>query len=178
MTVRAIGSMNNRFCGLSSDTKPTGLEVGARFWAYDTDQEYITYDGTNWAATGAKSTLKSTTINLQQAANSYDLFTGTTQDVLITKLVFALPAVNVADDATITTISIQTNDATPQTFISSVSGAKANLTSSAQLAWTGAILLAATKKIQLTIAGGAADASTVCKVTAEYTPITAGGYLA
>jgi hypothetical protein len=86
--------------------------------------------------------------------------------------------VNCADDAALTSISIQTNDATPQVIISAVSGAVANLTASAQLSWVGTILLAATKKIQLTIAGGAADAATACKVTAEYMPITAGGYLA
>jgi hypothetical protein len=171
-------TVTQNYIGLSTDTKPTGVEPGSRFWAYDIDQHYVCYDGTNWAATGAKSTLKSTTIDLQQIAGDYDLFTGAAQDVLITKLVFALPAVNVSDDAAITSISIQSDDATPQVIISAVSGAKANLASSAQISWTGAILLVATNKIQLTIAGGAADAATVCKVTVEYVPITAGGYLA
>lgn len=177
MAVKLITTIKD-YIGASTDIKPTGVEPGSKFWAYDIDQEYISYDGTNWAATGVKTILKSTTENLQQIAGDYDLFTGTDQDVLIKSLVIALPAVNVADDAAITSISIQTNDATPQTIISSTSGAKANLTSSAQLAWTGCILLAATKKIQLTINGGTADASTLCKVTAEYTPITTGGYLA
>jgi len=34
------------------------------------------------------------------------------------------------------------------------------------------------KKIQLTIAGGAADAATVCDVIAEYRAVVSGGYLA
>jgi hypothetical protein len=176
MTVALITTINN-FTGLSTDVKPIGVAPGSTFWAYDTDMTYVSYDGANWAAKGRNDSLKSTTIDLHQAANTYDLFTGTDQDVLIQGLVIALPAVNVADDATITSISIQTNAATPSVIISSTSGAKANLTASAQISWTGAILLAATKKIQLTINGGASDAATVCKVTAEYVPITAGGYL-
>jgi hypothetical protein len=48
MTVKAIGAMNNRWVGLSTDTKPTGLEVGSKFWEYDTGVTYVTYDGTNW----------------------------------------------------------------------------------------------------------------------------------
>lgn len=120
----------------------------------------------------------STTINLNQAASTYTLFTGTTQSVVLESLTFALPAVNVSDDATITSISIQTNHATAQTFISSADGAKANLTSEAQIAWTGSILLPATKTIGLTIAGGAADADTTCTVVATYRAVTSGGYLA
>ncbi|MDP2754428.1 MAG: hypothetical protein Q8P40_08570 [Nitrospirota bacterium] len=84
---------------------------------------------------------------------------------------------NVADDINITSISIQTNDATPQVFITSTQGAKANLTAEAQITWTGSRLLKATKLVQLTIAGGAADASTVCDVVATYRSVAAGGYL-
>jgi len=177
MAYEMIGAIKN-FIGLDASKPASGFPSGSTYWAYDTGINYESPNGTTWVAKGIVSTLKSTTINLQQAANTYDLFTGTTQDILLTRLVFALPAVNVSDDINITSISIQTNDATPQVIISAVSGAKVNLTSSAQLSWVGAILLTATKKIQLTIAGGAADAATVCKVTTEYIPITAGGYLA
>jgi hypothetical protein len=165
------------YVAAAADAKPAGVDVGSKLWAYDTDQWFITYNGTDWAATGVNSTLKSTTIDLNQIAGAYDLFTATAQDVLIKSLVFALPAVNVSDDAAITGISIQTDAATPAVIISAANGVKANLTSSAQLSWTGAVLLAATKKIQLTIIGAASDAATVCKVTVEYIPITAGGYL-
>lgn len=125
-----------------------------------------------------KMQVKATTINLAQVAGAYDLFTGTTQDVIVEKLAFRLPNVNVADDATITSISIQTNDATPQVLISSALGVKANLTAEAQISWTGAVLLKVGKKIQLTIAGGAADAATVCDTVAESRAVTGGGYLA
>jgi len=122
--------------------------------------------------------LAATTIDLRQAAASYDLFTCTTQDVILEKLVIRLPNINVADDATITSISIQTDDTTAQVLISAVTGAKANLTAEAQLGWTGVALIKVGTKIQVTIAGGAADASTVCDVVAECRAVVAGGYLA
>ncbi len=37
-----------RYIGLSSDTKPTGVDIGSTFWEYDTNVNYATYDGTNW----------------------------------------------------------------------------------------------------------------------------------
>lgn len=37
-----------RFVGLHSDTKPTGVPVGSKYYAYDAYVDYITYDGTNW----------------------------------------------------------------------------------------------------------------------------------
>ena len=122
--------------------------------------------------------VKTKTIDLAQAAGSYTLFTGTAQDVEIESLLIRLPAVNVSDDATITSISIQTNDATPQVFVNSVVGAKAYLTSEAQLGWTGTHLLKVGKLIQLTIGGGAADAATVCDVEVKYRPVVSGGSLA
>ncbi|GAI69275.1 unnamed protein product [marine sediment metagenome] len=119
-----------------------------------------------------------TTIDLQQAAATYDLFTGTTQDVVVEKLLIRLPNVNVSDDVTITSISIQTNDTTPQVFISAADGAKVNLTAEAQLGYTGVVMVKVGKKIQLTIAGGAADEATVCDVICEYRAKVSGGYLA
>lgn len=129
-------------------------------------------------ATGAGSPqVKAATIDLHQAAGDYDLFTGATQDVVLERLCIRLPNVNVADDATITSISIQTNDATPQVLVSSALGAKANLTAEAQIFWTGLELIKTGRKIQLTIAGGASDAETVCDVVAEYRAVAAGGTL-
>lgn len=135
-----------------------------------------TIDAVNRVA--GKMQVKAATVDLAQVAGAYDLFTGTTQDVVVEKLSFRLPNVNVADDATITSISIQSNDATPQVLVSSALGVKANLTAEAQISWTGSGLLKAGKKIQLTIAGGAADAATVCDVVAEFRAVTGGGYLA
>ncbi|MCX5819749.1 MAG: hypothetical protein NT047_07545 [Deltaproteobacteria bacterium] len=122
--------------------------------------------------------IKGTTINLQQAAAAYTLFTGTTQDIIVDKLTFRLPNVNVSNDATITSIAIATDDATPQVMISAAQGAKANLPAEAQIPWTGAVLLKVGKKIKLTIAGGAADAAIVCDVVAEFRAVIEGGYLA
>ena len=122
--------------------------------------------------------IAATTEDLNQAASTYDLFTGTTQAVMLEKLVFALPNVNVADDVNITYITIQTDHATPQVIFNSTTGAKANLTAEAQLSWTGATYIPVGKKIQLTIAGGAADAATVCNITAQYRAVVAGGTLA
>lgn len=122
--------------------------------------------------------LYDTTIDLHQAAGTYDIATATTGDVLIESLVIS-PQINVSDDATITYITVQTNTTTAQTLIDSALGAKANLTQEAQLAWTGSVLLRATDKIQFTIAGGSADADpTTCDVIIKYQVIDDGGYLA
>jgi hypothetical protein len=47
MTVKFVAT-TNRWLGLSSDTKPTGVRIGSIFFEYDTLKTYITYDGTNW----------------------------------------------------------------------------------------------------------------------------------
>lgn len=119
-----------------------------------------------------------TTINLAQAAATYDLFTGTTQDVVLERLLIRLPDVDVSNDANITSISIQTDDTTPSVIISATDGAKANLTAEAQLGYLGIVMIKSGTKIRLTIAGGAADAATVCDVIAEYRAKVSGGYLA
>ena len=119
-----------------------------------------------------------TTIDLNQAAATYVLFTATTQDVAVEKLVIRMPA-NAVGGA-VTSIAIQTDDTTAQVFISAADGVVANLTAEAQLAWTGMILLDAgtSATIGLTIAGGAAGVARVCDVVAEYRAVVNGGYLA
>ena len=125
-----------------------------------------------------RSQVKATTEDLQQAAATYDLVTGTTQDVIIESLTLRCP-VDCSDDVgAFTGISVQTDDTTPQEFISVVNGAMANLTAQAQLSWTGATLLKATKKIQLTIIGGPADDPTVCDIVVKCRAVVSGGYLA
>ena len=118
-----------------------------------------------------------TTIDLQQAAGSYDLFTGTLGDCIVEALSIRLPNVDVSDDATITSISIQTDDVTPAVLISAVAGAVANLTAESQHGYTGIVTVKVGTKIQLTIGGGAADAATVCDVYAKVRTVD-GGYLA
>jgi len=119
-----------------------------------------------------------TTINIGQIAGTYDLFTGTTQDVVVEKLVIRMSGG--AGGGNLTAISIQTDDATPQVLIDAVTGAVANLTNEAQLAWTGALLLDAGTgaKIQITLVGGAATGAVICDVVAECRAVVAGGYLA
>ncbi len=118
-----------------------------------------------------------TTIDLNQAAAGYDLFTATLQDVLITAIAIRMPAI--VGGGALTGISIQTDDATPQIFIPAGDGLVANLTSEAQLQWTGAVILDAGTgaKIQLTIVGGAHGVAYVCDVICGYQAVVAGGYL-
>ena len=80
-----------------------------------------------------KTQVATTTENLQQCAGNFTLLTGTTQDFMLTGLSFKMPNVDVSDDCAITSISIQTDDVTPQVIISSCTGAKANLTAEAEL---------------------------------------------
>jgi len=37
-----------QFIGLSTDSKPTGVDTGSEFVEYDTRRTFKTYDGTNW----------------------------------------------------------------------------------------------------------------------------------
>lgn len=121
-------------------------------------------------------TCTAATIDLDQVAASYDLFTGTTEVVLLESLVIRMPAE--ACGGALTSISIQTDDATPQEIINSTDGAVANLTSEAQLAWTGAVYIAVGSKIQLTIGGGAHGSEYLCDVVAAYRAVVGGGELA
>lgn len=131
----------------------------------------------NTSTTGiGRAQIATTTISLNQAAETYTLFTGTTQAVMIEKLIIQMP--NEPAGGALTSISIQTNDATPQTFITSQQGAVANLTAEAQLSNTSPIKISTGKRIQLTIAGGAHGSAYVCNVTVLYRAIVAGGTLA
>jgi len=123
---------------------------------------------------------KTATVDLHNSAGAYDLFTGTGQAVIVEKLVFQVPSVDVSDDTGgITGISVQTDDSEPAIFIPSADGVKANLTAEAQLSYTGAIAISVATKIQCTIIGGTADTDpTTCTVYAQYRAVVVGGYLA
>ena len=124
-----------------------------------------------------KQQIAKTTEDLNQIAATYDLFTGTTQDILLESLVIRMP--NIVAGGALTSISIQTDDATPQVLISAAAGAVANLTAEAQLTWqdSNPILIKVGKKIQLTIAGGAHGVAYVCDIVTKVRAITDGGYL-
>ena len=126
-----------------------------------------------------KQQIAKTTEDLNQAAATYDLFTGTTQDVLLESILIRMP--NIVAGGAITSISIQTDDATPQVLLSAADGAVANLTAEAQLAWqnfNAPILIKVGTKVQLTIAGGAHGVAYVCDIVAKTRAVTSGGYLA
>ena len=178
MTVYMVTAIKN-YIGSSADTKPTtDTPPGSTFYEHDTDIKYVCYDGTNWAVDESHAFIASTTEDLQQAASTYDLFTATGGNVLVEKVTFTLPNVDCSDDATITSISIVTDEGTPRTLVTTTQGAKANLTANASFSFSTPFTLPVTKKIRLVIAGGAADAPTVCTCTAKYASIVPGGYLA
>ena len=116
-----------------------------------------------------------TTIDLNQVAESYDLFTGGVQDCALEGIMIKMPTEGCG--GSVTNISIQTDDVTPAVLINSTAGAVANLTSEAVLSWTGLTHIAVDTKIQLTIIGGAHGSTYSCKVTAFYRAITNGGRL-
>ena len=47
MAVKLVTTIQ-RWVGLSTDTKPTGVQVGSIFIEYDSHETHITHDGTNW----------------------------------------------------------------------------------------------------------------------------------
>ena len=109
-----------------------------------------------------------TTEDLNQAAASYTLFTGTTADVVLQSLTLRNANVDCSDDATITGISIQTDDGTPAIFLSQADGAIANLTAEAQLTYFGPVYIKLGSIVKMTIYGGASDATCVVDVSAVY----------
>jgi len=136
---------------------------------------YIKGDSTTTNA--GKLQISTTTIDLNQVAATYLLFTGTTQSVLIEKLIFRMPNVDISGGA-LTSISIQTDDVTPAVIINDASeGILANLTEEATLSWTGALLIPIGTLIQLTIAGGTAGTACACDIVAESRAVVDGGYL-
>ena len=157
-----------RWIGLSTDTKPTGVACGCTFWEYDTGKLYESPDGANWVFKSAEDArFQTTTIDLDQVAASYDLFTVGLSDVEILHLTIIIPA-DLTAEAGLTSISIQSTDVAPVVFISSTAGAVANLTKNKYLQYNDGAKVVSGKKIQLTIAGGATAASQVCSVFVAY----------
>lgn len=176
MTLQAIGAANNRFIGLSTDTKPTGVNAGATFFEVNTGFLFI-YNGYAWVP---KSYQPETTVNykqisLNQAAAAYDVMTATAQNLFIDAVITHVPDVLSAVE-TFTGISLATDDGSPIELLSSANGAKAKLTGNFFDVYRGPVVTAATKKIQLTIGGGAAGAGKVADITVLWRPLVAGGY--
>lgn len=178
MAVKQVAGVY-RYIGLSTDTKPAGRPPGSTFYESDTGIMYIRTDAAWVVREASRAQFASfvTTIDLDQAAGDYDLAEAAGGDCIINSLAVRMPDRDASSDVTLASISVQTDDATPFEFISAAAGAVANLTAEAQLVWAGTALLAQGQKIQLTIAGGAADAATVCKVVVRYSPVVAAAHL-
>jgi len=176
MSNEPIGATNNRFIGLSTDTKPTDVKAGATYFEQNTGFMFI-FNGYAWVPKSfmPESTVNYKQISLNQAANTYDVMTATAQDLFIDAVV-----VHVPDDlhsvATFTGISVQTDDGAPIVLLSGTAGAKANLTGNFYAVYRGPSVTAATKKVQLTIGGGSAGAGKVADITVLWRPLVAGGY--
>lgn len=178
MTVYRISS-TKKFIGLSTDTKPTSeIPPGSTFFEYDTGVMFVCYDGTLWTAKSSVSFLQATTIDLQQVAGAYDLLTATTGYVYVERFSIVLPNVDVTDDAAITSIKIDSDSTPAVALLTAAAGAVANLVANAEFIYATPFILATGEKIILTIAGGAADAATVCTVKCRYAPVVPGAYLA
>jgi len=119
--------------------------------------------------------IAATTIDLNQAAAAYVLFTGATQAVVLESLIVRCP--NIIGGGALTSIAVATDDVTPGVIIDSLSGAVANLTAEAQLAWSGEIYIPVGTEIELTIGGGAHGVAYVCDVVAKYRSVASGGVL-
>ena len=165
--------MNNRFIGLSTDTKPsTGVPIGATFLEYDTGCLF-SYTGLNWFLKNNPDHLFSvSTIDLHQVAGDYDLFTAPSYSIQVLEFGLIIPSDLTGEAAgSLTSISVQSTDTVPVVLISSTAGAKVNLTLDKHLLYTGGGVVAGTKKIQLTIAGGATTAEQICKTWVKYQEI-------
>lgn len=174
--IKPIGSMNNRFIGLSTDTKPTGINPGATFLEINTGFMFI-YNGYAWVF---KSYMPETTINykqisLAQAAAAYDVMTATAQNLFIDGVIVHVPD-DLSEVETFTGISVATTDDTPIEILSAAAGAKANLTGNFFHVFRGPEVTVATKKIQLTIGGGSAGAGKVADISVLWRSLVAGGY--
>jgi hypothetical protein len=167
-----------KFIGLSTDSKPTGVSPGSYFWAYDTGTLFKCYDGTNWIAYSVNSVVQPGTVDLHNAAGNYDLFTATDGAVYVEYFSLTLPNKDLTDDAALTGITVQTDTTTVIPLIASAAGLKANLTNNKVFTYAAPFALPVGKKIQLTIVGGTAtDDTTTCITSCRYRAIAPAGYL-
>lgn len=177
MSIIAIGTMNNKFIGMSTDDKTTlFVNPGATFFEGNTGFMFI-YNGYAWIP---KSFMPYETVNykqisLNQAASTYDVMTATTQNLFIDAVIVHVPD-DLSAVATFTGISVQTDDGSPIVLLSGTDGAKAKLTGNFYSVYRGPTVTVATKKIQLTIGGATAGSGKVADITVVWRPLVAGGY--
>ena len=157
-----IDTAQGNITDILADTGTAGVVLGTKVAAY---KKLI-----------GENQITLTTEDLNQVAATYDLFTGTDQAVLLTALTVKMPTGDAG--GSVTSISIQTDDATPGVIINSTDGAVANLTSEAEISWVGAMRIEVGTKIQLTIGGGAHGSEYLTKILAKHEALVDGGYLA
>jgi hypothetical protein len=135
------------------------------------------YNGYAWLPKSfmPESTVNYKQISLNQAANTYNVMTATSQAIFIDAVVVHVPD-NLSAVATFTGISVQTDDVAPIELLATASGAKVNLTGNFYSVYRGPSVTAATKKITLNINGATAGAGKVADVTVMWRPVVAGGY--
>lgn len=168
----------NRYIAKSTDTKlTTGVNTSATCYEENTGLMFI-FNGYAWVPKPSflGQVVNYKQISLNQAAAVYDVMTATAQSLFIDAVV-----VHVPDDlhsvATFTGISVQTDDVAPIVLLSNTAAAKANLTGNFYAVYRGPSVTAATKKVQLTIAGATAGAGKVADITVMWRPLVAGGYM-
>ena len=160
----------DRYVGLSTETKPTISNPGSTFFEYDTGNLHAFIGGVWTLKTPAQFPFTTTTIDLNQAADSYTLFTVGSSDIRVLNLTVIIPADLTGTAAgDLTGISVQSTDDTPVVFIpADPDGLKANLTANKHLQYFGGGIVAATKLVQLTIVGGATGAEQLAYVFMQY----------
>ena len=175
--LQSIGSMNNRFLCLSTDTKPTDVNPGATLYEFNTGFMFI-FNGYAWIPKSfmPESTVNYKQISLNQAAATYDVMAATAQSLFIDAVIVHVPD-NLSAVATFTGITVQTDDVSAIEILSAAAGAKALLTGNFYHVFRGPKVTAATKKVQITIAGATAGAGKVADITVMWRPLVAGGYM-
>ena len=158
-----LATMQGNVTDILADTGTAGVVLGSKVASYK--------------LLAGEIQLAETTEDLNQIAASYDLFTGTAQAVWLTGFSVKMPD-DLCSAATLTSISVQTDDSTPVVLVSAANGAVANLTAEYELTWEGKCRINVGTKIQLTIAGGAEGAEYITTATVEYRAIVDGGSLA
>jgi hypothetical protein len=172
-----LTDITQNWIGLSTDTKPTAPAPGSLFFEGDYLWEWI-YNGYAWVPRkilieGITAQYKQ--ISLNQAANTYDVMTATTQNLFIDAVIVHVPD-DLSAVETFTGISVQTNDDPAIEILSAAAGAKAKLTGNFYHVYRGPKVTVSTKKIQLTIGGATAGAGKIADITVLWRPVVAGGY--
>ena len=168
----------NRYIAKSTDTKSTSsINLGATCFEENTGFIFI-FNGYAWVPKSfmPESTVNYKQISLNQAANTYDVMTATSQALFIDAVIVSVPD-DLHSVASFTGISVQTDDVSPIVLFSSTAGAKANLTGNFYAVYRGPSVTAATKKVQLTIIGATAGSGKIADITVMWRPLVAGGYM-